>query len=82
VPVRDFEKGVSGEQLIEQDAGEYAKITVVIRPRDSPIDHLRAGEAMMRLMLASPRRGLGSCPLGHAVDLAAFRVRMQVRSTR
>ncbi len=77
VPVRDFELGVGGAQLIEQDADEYAVNAVVMTPGDQPVDHLAAGEALMRLTVAAQRRGLASCPLSQPVDLAAFRVRLQ-----
>ena len=44
---------------------------------DNPIDHLRAGQAMMRLMIAAELRGLATCPLSQAVEFAAFRARVQ-----
>lgn len=79
VPLRDFEVGVTGGQLIQLDIDEKPLIVVVFTPGDEPIDHLHAGIAMMRLMLCASLRGLASCPLSQAVDFAAFRARLQGR---
>jgi hypothetical protein len=77
VPLRDFEVGVTGRLLIERDVDEKPLIAVVVTDFDNPIDHLNAGRAMMRLMLAAEQEGLSSCPLSQAVDFAAFRTRVQ-----
>jgi nitroreductase len=77
VPLRDFEVGVTGRLLIERDVDEKPMIGVILTDFDNAIDQLQAGRAMMRLMLAAERRGLSTCPLSQAVDLAAFRVRIQ-----
>jgi nitroreductase len=49
----------------------------VLTDNDAPTDHLRAGQAMMRLMIEAELQGLASCPLSQAVDFAAFRRRVQ-----
>jgi nitroreductase len=77
VPLRDFEVGVAGRQLIERDVDERPLIAVVFTEADRPRDHLEAGIAMMRLMLRAEQLGLASCPLSQAVDFAAFRARLQ-----
>jgi hypothetical protein len=77
IPLRDFEVGVSGRQLIARDVDERPLIAVILTANDRPADHLRAGQAMMRLMIDSELRGLASCPLSQAVDFAAFRTRIQ-----
>ena len=77
VPPRDFEVGVTGRQLIERDVDERPLIAVAITDSDTAADHLRAGEAMMRLMIQAEPLGLATCPLGQAVDFAAFRTRVQ-----
>jgi nitroreductase len=77
VPLRDFELGMSGKQIIERDVDERPLIAVVFTHFDAPLDHLRAGQAMMRLMLEAELAGLASCPLSQAVDFAAFRTRVQ-----
>lgn len=76
VPLRDFEVGMTGRQLIEQDVDERPLIAVVFTDSDSVADHLYSGEAMMRLMLKAQRDGLATCPLSQAVDFAAFRTRV------
>jgi len=77
VPLRDFEVGVTGRLLIERDVDEKPLIGVLLTDFDNRRDHLRAGQAMMRLMLAAERRGLSTCVLSQAVDFAAFRTRVQ-----
>jgi hypothetical protein len=79
IPLRDFEVGVSGRQLIEHDVDEHPLIGVVFTESDRVHDHLRAGMAMMRLMVQADLLGLSSCPLSQAVDFAAFRVRLQAQ---
>jgi nitroreductase len=77
VPLRDFEIGISGRLLIERDVDEHPLIAVLLTDSDSPVEQLQAGEAMMRLMLEAELLGLGTCPLSQAVDLVAFRNRVQ-----
>jgi nitroreductase len=77
IPLRDFEVGVTGRQMIERDVDERPLIAVVLTESDAAADHLRSGQAMMRLMIDAERRGLGTCPLSQAVDFAAFRTRVQ-----
>ena len=77
IPLRDFEVGVNGRQLIERDVDEHPRIAVIMTRSDTALDHLRAGEAMMGLMLEAELLGLASCPLSQAVDFAEFRTRVQ-----
>jgi nitroreductase len=77
VPLRDFETGVSGRLLIERDVDERPAIAVLLTESDSALHQLKAGEAMMRLMLEAELRGLVTCPLSQAVDLVAFRSRIR-----
>jgi nitroreductase len=77
VPLRDFEVGISGRLLIEHDVDERPMIAVLLTDSDTALDQLRAGEAMMRLMLEAELLGLASCPLSQAVDLVAFRSRVR-----
>jgi nitroreductase len=79
VPLRDFQVGLSGRDLIERDVAEHPLIAVLLSESDSPLDWLQAGESMMRLMLEAEDVGLASCPLSQAVDLVAFRSRLQTR---
>lgn len=77
VPLRDFETGAPGRLSIEPDVDERPVIAVLLTDSDSALQHLRAGEAMMRLMLEAELRGLVTCPLSQAVDLVAFRSRIR-----
>jgi hypothetical protein len=79
VPLRDFEVGVTGQQLIKHDVDERPLIVVVFTDSDGPYDHLRAGVAMMRFMVQADLLELATCPLSQAVDFAAFRARLQGR---
>jgi hypothetical protein len=71
------EVGVSGRQHIARDIDERPLIGVVLTDSDMPIDQLRSGGGMMRLMIEAELLGLATCPLGLAVDLTAFRGRLQ-----
>ncbi len=77
VPLRDFEVGLSGREQIQADVDERPLIAVVLTESDTPREQLAAGGSMMRLMLQAERTGLASCPLSQAVDLLAFRARVQ-----
>lgn len=77
VPLRDFEIGLSGRALIAQDVDEHPLIAVVLSGSDSPLEQLQAGEAMMRLMIRAELLGIATCSLSQAVDLLAFRSRVQ-----
>lgn len=77
VPLRDFEVGVTGRQLIARDVDEQPLIAVIFTDADRPVDHLRSGQAMMRLMIEAQLRGVSTCVLSQAVDFAAFRTRVQ-----
>lgn len=79
LPLRDFEVGVTGGQLIKHDVDEHPLIVVVFTHADGPAEHLRAGVAMMRVMVLAELLGLATCPLSQAVDFAAFRARLQGR---
>ena len=77
IPLRDFEVGLTGRQLIERDVDEHPLIAVIFTDGDTAADHLRAGQTMMRMMIDAELRGLSTCPLSQAVDFAAFRTRVQ-----
>jgi nitroreductase len=77
VPLRDFEVGVPGAQLIEAVIDERPLLAVVFTNSDGAPDRLQAGEAMMRLMVEAEMAGLSSCPLSQAVDMVAFRSQLQ-----
>ncbi len=76
-PQRNFEVGVTGQQLIDTDVIEKPLIAVVLTDADQPRDHIHAGRAMMRLMIAAQGLGLSTCIMSQAVDLPAFRTRVQ-----
>lgn len=77
LPVRDFEVGVTGSVQIEHDVDEKPLLAVIMTATDTPGNQLAGGEAMMRLMLRAEALGVAYCPLSQAVDLLAFRARLQ-----
>lgn len=77
VALRDFELAAPGLQLIELDVDENPLLAVVLTNTSGPDAHVRAGEAMMRLMVEAELRGVATCPLSQAVDLLAFRTRLR-----
>ena len=77
IALRDFELATPGLQLIELDVDENPLLAVVLTNTSGPDAQIRAGEAMMRLMIEAELRGLATCPLSQAVDLLAFRARLR-----
>jgi nitroreductase len=77
IPLRDFELGIPGTQLIHTGADERPLIAVIFTEADSPLERLRAGQSMMRLMIQAELDGLASCPLSQSVDLVFFRSQLR-----
>ena len=77
IPLRDFEIGVTGQQLIQRDVDEHPLIAIIFTRSDGPHSYLHSGVTMMRLMIRAHLLGLSTCALSQAVDFAAFRARLQ-----
>lgn len=77
IPLRDFDAGVPGTQLVNTGADERPLIAVILTTGDSPLDRISAGQSMMRLMIAAELDGLASCPLSQSVDLLFFRSQLR-----
>ena len=77
IPLRDFELGIPGTQLISTGTDERPLIGVIFTENDSPLEQLRAGQAMMRLMIRAELDGIACCPLSQSVDLLYFRSELQ-----
>jgi nitroreductase len=77
IPLRDFELGIPGKQLISAGTDERPLIGVIFTENDSSLEQLRAGQAMMRLMIQAELDGIASCPLSQSVDLLYFRSELQ-----
>lgn len=77
IPLRDFEAGIPGGQLIAHGIDERPLIAVIFTEGDDERERLRAGQAMMRLMIQAELDGIASCPLSQSVDLVSFRSQLQ-----
>ena len=77
IPLRDFEAGVAGGDLIAAGIDERPLIGVIFTTADQPVDRVNAGRAMMRLMVQAERDGIATCPLSQSVDLLSFRTRLR-----
>jgi nitroreductase len=77
VALRNFEQAIPGLQLIDLDVDEHPLLAVVLTTSFGRSAHLQAGEAMMHLMIEADLLGLATCALSQAVDLLAFRARLQ-----
>jgi nitroreductase len=77
VPLRDFELGIPGSQLITPDTDERPLIAVIFTEGDDSRERLRAGQSMMRLMIQAELEGVASCPLSQSVDLLSFRSQLR-----
>jgi nitroreductase len=77
IPLRDFEVGIAGSQLISAGVDERPLIAVIFTETDSPLQRLEAGRSMMRLMIAAELDGIASCPLSQSLDLLSFRSQLR-----
>ncbi|MDP9092648.1 MAG: nitroreductase [Actinomycetota bacterium] len=77
IPLRDFELGIPGTQLISTGIDERPLIAVIFTDGDNPVERLRAGGSMMRLMIQAELDGLATCALSQAVDLLFFRSQLR-----
>lgn len=77
VPVRSFEAGTVGGQVLAAPVDEQPAYLVVFTVDDGAEARLRAGEAYARLSVEAERLGLGSSALTQAVDLPAVRERFR-----
>lgn len=77
VPVRDFEAGVSGGQIVPEGIDEQPLYLVVFTTEDGREARVRAGEAYARASVEAERLGLGSSAMTQAVDLPAVRERFR-----
>jgi nitroreductase len=77
IPLRNFEAGMPGTQLITSGIDEKPLIAVILTQDDNALERLRAGQAMMRLMIQAEVEGIASCPLSQAVDMLSFRTELR-----
>lgn len=77
IPLRDFEIGIPGAQLITSGVDERPLIAVILTEGDSESARLMAGRSMMRLMIQAELAGSASCPLSQSVDLLSFRSQLR-----
>jgi nitroreductase len=77
IPLRNFESGMPGAQLIASGIDEKPLMAVILTRDDNARERLRAGQAMMRLMIQAELDGIASCPLSQAVDLLSFRTELR-----
>lgn len=79
VPVRDFEVATPGGLPVAAGVDELPAWVVLFTDSDTRLDHLRAGEAMSRLLLAATDAGLASCAQSQAVEVPSARVLLESR---
>lgn len=66
--LRDFTGGTAGERVTGKDFEPHPLIAVLCSPADSPLDQLRSGEAMQRILLTATTEGLVSSFLSQPVE--------------
>ncbi|MBI3688719.1 MAG: nitroreductase family protein [Actinobacteria bacterium] len=79
VPVRDFEVSRPGQLPVTGTVDEEPAWCVLFTDSDTRLDHLRAGEAMARLLLTATDLGVASCPQSQAVEVPGARVLLEAR---
>jgi hypothetical protein len=78
VPIRDFEAGIAGDQLLVDLVDERPLYIVLFSTADDRAARLRAGEAYARISVEAQRLGLASSAMTQAVDLPAVRERFRL----
>ena len=63
--------------MIDTGTDERPLVGVLFTVGDGPVQRLRAGESMMRLMIQAELDGLATCALSQAVDLVSFRSQLR-----
>lgn len=78
VPVRDFEMGTLGEVSMVSGGDERPALGVLFTLTDDPEYRLRAGEALVRVLVRSEDLGLGCSMVSQLVDFPGVRERVRV----
>jgi hypothetical protein len=73
VPLREYGNGVKAPRDYEQEP----LLAVLLTPHDTVRDHLRAGQAMQRVLLAATGCGLSASFLSAAVELPSSRASLR-----
>jgi len=76
-PVRDF-----GRHTREARFEEHPQLAVLTTPGDRPVDWLRAGQALQRVLLLATKHGLSASFLNQPLDLRDMRGRRDPRHRR
>lgn len=71
--LRDFSGGSAGPRVAGKDFEPHPLIAVLCSPADSPLDQLRSGQALQRLLLTATANGLVSSLLSQPVEQPAQR---------
>lgn len=77
VPVRDFEAGGRGGQVLAEPVDEQPVFVVLFTTGDDEEARLRAGEAYVRVSVEAESLGLASSALTQAIDLPVVRERFR-----
>ena len=67
-PVRDF-----GRREWDAPFEERPQLVVLTTPGDRPLDWLRAGQALQRVLLVATRLGLATTPISQPVEIPVVR---------
>ncbi|WP_163549073.1 Acg family FMN-binding oxidoreductase [Candidatus Frankia nodulisporulans] len=79
-PLRDLDVDLTAAAGIAPElAGsiEHPDILLIGTDADTPVDRLRAGEAMQRVLLTATTLGLVTSPMSQAIDMAGLRERFR-----
>jgi nitroreductase len=79
VPVRDFTLARPGELPVPAAIDESPYWVVLYTENDGPLDRLRAGEAMSRVLLAATAAGLACGPQSQPVEVPRARTQLEAR---
>jgi hypothetical protein len=77
VPVRHFAGGDQRQNELGAEESDGTVLAVLATPTDTPVDQLRAGEALSAVLLTATRYGLATDPISQPLEVPATRAELR-----
>ncbi|MET0765936.1 MAG: hypothetical protein ABWY29_13810 [Blastococcus sp.] len=77
VPVRPFAGAEQDQNVLGRDESDGTVLAVLATATDSPIDQLRAGEALSAVLLTATRLGLATDPVSQPLEVPVTRIELR-----
>jgi hypothetical protein len=77
VPVRHFAGGEQAQSVLGQHESDGTVLALLSTSGDTPLDQLRAGEALSAVLLAATHFGMATDPISQPLEVPATRAELQ-----